>query len=377
MPLSVELLRDVVGRISSVLDGAVPVTAQEDRSAMVLKEPYGVIMGIIPWNAPVNLGFRAVAYAIAAGNTCILKGSELSPRCFWAIGRVFTDAGLPPGVLNVLFHRFEDAAEVTSFLIKHPYVKKINFTGSPRMGRIIAEQAGRALKPCLMELGGKSPALILADADLKEAAKAVAIGAFVHSGQICMSTERIIVDSSIMEPFAAELKSVVEKMWPTHGDAAILINDAAVEKNKMLVREAVTNGAEILTGEIESVGSGANGNRMRPIVLRGVKDGMQIYHMESFGPTVSLLTAGSEAEAVELANSSEYGLSASIFTADLKKGLALAKKLESGAVHINAMTVHDEVGLPHGGVKVSGWGRFNSNAGLEEFLKTKTVTWLN
>ena len=152
-------------------------------------------------NAPYILGLRSVIYALAGGNTCILKGSELSPRCFWAIGTALNEAGLPAGALNVLYHQPKDAAQITTALIEHPAIKKVNFTGSTAVGRIIAQTAGKNLKPVLMELGGKASAIVLDDADLKKAATQCALGAFLHSGQICMATERILVHKDIKAQF--------------------------------------------------------------------------------------------------------------------------------------------------------------------------------
>jgi acyl-CoA reductase-like NAD-dependent aldehyde dehydrogenase len=172
---------------------------------MVLKEPYGVVVGIAPWNATFILGFRAVTYALAAGNTVVFKASEVSPRSLGVVGTVFREAGLPDGVLNVIQHAPEDAPAVTKALIEHPAIKKINFTGSTAVGRIIAELAGKNLKPVLLELGGKAPAIALDDADLPMAARACAMGAFLHSGQICMSTERIVVEKGISAKFADEV----------------------------------------------------------------------------------------------------------------------------------------------------------------------------
>ena len=372
VPFGVEMLKDVAGRIVTCMPGSIPATAEEGKNALVLKEPYGVVLGIAPWNAPYVLGIRAVVSAIAGGNTCILKGSELSPRCWWAIGNILTEAGLPDGVLNVLVHRTEDAPEVTKTLIEHPAVRKVSFTGSTATGKIIAELAGKALKPVLLELGGKAPAIVLKDAYLVKAAKCVATGGLLHSGQICMSTERVIVEESVAEEFGKLLKQAVEDMGK---NAMVLINNAGVEKNQSLVKDAVSKGGKVLIGDVDF--EEESETRMRPIVVQGVEKGMDLFHTESFGPTFSLFTVKSEDAAIELANDTEYGLSSSLFTKDLAKGFRIAKRIESGAVHINAMSVHDEPLLPHGGVKMSGFGRFNASEGIEEFLKKKTVTWMD
>jgi acyl-CoA reductase-like NAD-dependent aldehyde dehydrogenase len=325
-------------------------------------------------NAAYILGVRSISYAIAAGNTAVLKAPEFSPRCSWAIGSVFKEAGFPDGVLNVIAHRPEDAPEVTKALIEHPSIKKINFTGSTVVGKIIAELAGKNLKPVLLELGGKAPAIIMPDANLKEAAQACAVGAFLHSGQICMSTERVIVHKDISAAFASEFKAAVEGMYPVDQDAPVLINAGGVAKNKKLLQDATGKGAKLLNGDIDT--KEATNTRMRPIVIQGVTKDMDLYYTESFGPTVSYIEFSDEEEALAIANDTEYGLSSSIFTQDLRTGLRMARQIESGAVHINNMTVHDETALPHGGMKASGFGRFGS-CGLDEWLRTKSVTFNN
>ncbi|KAH7131739.1 aldehyde dehydrogenase domain-containing protein [Dactylonectria estremocensis] len=375
IPQTIETLKEVAGKISSIY-GAVPTGFLEGSNALILKEPYGVILAIAPWNAPYILGVRSIAYALATGNTCILKGSELSPRCYWAIGDLFTQAGLPAGCLNVLYHQPSDAAEITSALIQHPAIRKINFTGSTRVGEIIAQTAGKFLKPCLLELGGKASAIVLEDANIELAAMQCAQGAFLHSGQICMSTERILVHHRIFEQFKSALQKAQDNIAPGSEPALVLAMSAGVEKNRRLIAQASSAGAEIITREKPSSGNGGQDkHRLSPTIVSGVDRTMDIYYEESFGPTVSLIRVKSEEEAISIANDTEYGLSSAIFSEDLRRALNIAKELESGAVHINSMTVHDNLVLPHGGVKASGWGRFNAQWGLEEFLKTKTITF--
>ncbi|KAJ5236505.1 hypothetical protein N7489_006596 [Penicillium chrysogenum] len=360
------------GRISTI-EGVVPNVSQEGEGAIVYKEPYGVILSIAPWNAPFILGTRAVALPLAAGNTVVLKGSELSPKCFWALGDIFRQAGLPAGCLNVVFHQPSDAPAVTNALIAHQAVRKVNFTGSTMVGSIIASTAGKYIKPVLLELGGKASAIVLDDANLDKAAMNCAIGSFMHSGQICMSTERIIVQRSIADEFRQKLAETAEKLFGKDAPALFLVNAAGVAKNKKLVTDAVSRGATLLFGDAnasESVNTG-----MRPIVVEGVTKEMDMYATESFGPTVSLMVVDTEDDAIALANDTEYGLTAALYTNNLFRGLRVAKQIESGAVHINSMTVHDESVLPHGGWKSSGFGRFGGVSGYDEFLQTKTVTW--
>ncbi|CAG8042190.1 unnamed protein product [Penicillium olsonii] len=370
--MGVNFIKDFAGRIPTI-EGVVPNINREGEGAIVYKEPYGVILSIAPWNAPYILGVRAVALPLAAGNTVVFKGSELSPKCFWVLGDIFRQAGLPAGCLNVIFNQTADAPAVTNALIAHPSVRKVNFTGSTMVGSIIASTAGKYIKPVLLELGGKASAVVLDDADLDKAAMNCAIGSFMHSGQICMSTERIVVQRGIADAFRQKLAETAEKLFGKDAPALVLVNAAAVAKNKKLVGDAVSRGADVLFGDAnanESIDTG-----MRPVIVENVTKEMDLYATESFGPTVSLITVDTEDEAIALANDTEYGLTASVFTSNLFRGLRVAKQIDSGAVHINAMTVHDEPVLPHGGWKSSGFGRFGGTSGYDEFLQTKTVTW--
>ncbi|KAJ5444215.1 Vanillin dehydrogenase [Penicillium daleae] len=371
--LGVSFIKDFAARISTI-EGVVPNVTVDGEGAMVYKEPYGVILSIAPWNAPFILGMRAVALPLAAGNTVVLKGSELSPKCFWALGDIFRQAGLPAGCLNVVFHQTSDAAAVTTALIAHPAVRKVNFTGSTNVGSIIASTAGKYIKPVLLELGGKASAIVLDDADLDKAALSCALGSFLHSGQICMSTERIVVQRAIADQFRQKLVANAEQLFGKDAPAQSLVNAAAVTKNKKLVSDAVSRGANVLFGDA-SANESVN-TCMRPIIVDGVTKEMDLYATESFGPTVSLIVVDTEDEAIAVANDTEYGLTGAVFTQNLFRGLRVAKQIESGAVHINSLTVHDEPGLPHGGWKSSGFGRFGGATGYDEFLQTKTVTWM-
>ncbi|KAJ5140844.1 Aldehyde dehydrogenase N-terminal [Penicillium atrosanguineum] len=376
VPLAIRMLRDVASRITSIC-GSVPIVEAEGQSAIVFKEPMGVILGIVPWNAPYVFGIRSAACALAAGNTTILKSSELTPRCYWAIGRAFEDAGLPAGCLNVLHCRPQDAAEVVNAIIEHPAVRKINFTGSTAVGRKVARTCGQNLKPCLMELGGKNSSIVCADADLTTAVQGVLAGAFLNSGQICMATDRILVHSSIAPAFTEALKSALTSGTDTSSLPPTLVNTASKARVEALMSSAVTSGAHFISGSAKTNVPADAGVRLAPAILGGVKEDMAVWQEEAFASVAACMVFESEDEAIRLANSSGYGLSASVFTEDLRRGLAMAKRIQSGAVHINSMTIHDEPVLPHGGVKNSGWGRFNAAEGLNEFLSTKSVTWMD
>ncbi|PYH43279.1 aldehyde dehydrogenase [Aspergillus saccharolyticus JOP 1030-1] len=369
--LGVGFLKDFAALIPSI-EGTIPAVNGE--SAMVFKQPYGVVLGIAPWNAPYILGVRAVALPLAAGNTTILKGSELAPKCFWAIGDIFREAGLPAGCVNVVYHQTSDAAAVTTALIAHSAVRKINFTGSTVVGSIIASTAGKYVKPVLLELGGKASAIVLDDANLEKAAMCCAMGAFLHSGQICMSTERIVVQRSIADRFKQLVAEASEKVFGKHAPPLGLVNSAAVNKNKSLVEDALSKGANLIYGEPQNIVP--NSRSMRPVIVGDVTKNMDLYATESFGPTVSLIVVDTEDEAVALANDTEYGLTSAVFTNNLFRGLRVARQIEAGAVHINSLTVHDEPVLPHGGWKSSGYGRFGGVGGYDEWLQTKTVTWV-
>lgn len=349
---TVENLRDVAGRAANIT-GAIPPTGTPGQAALVFKEPYGVVLGIAPWNAPFILGVRAFLYALAAGNTVVLKGSELAPRTFWALGSVMREAGLPDGVLSVLYHRAEDAVGVTNALIESPLVRKVNFTGSTAVGAIIAAKAGQELKPVLMELGGKASAIVCDDADLAPAAFQVALGAFLHAGQICMATERILVHRAVLDAFAQALTDAAAKIYAPDADAPVLIARAGVEKNQRLLADAARKGARVLYGDVGA--KEASAHRIRPVVVADVRPEMEIFYTESFGPTVSLIAVDDDEQAVKIANDTEYGLSGAVFTRSLARGLRIAREVDSGAVHVNSMSVHDEALLPHGGVKKSGW----------------------
>ena len=288
------------------------------------------------------------------------------------LAQVLLEAGLPPGVMNLIYVQPKDAADVTTALIEHPAIKKVNFTGSTAVGSIIAATAGKNLKPVLMELGGKASAIVCEDADIQKAALQCALGAFLHSGQICMSTERILVSSKALEAFRPALQEKVSQVFPAHAPA-VLVQSAAVDKNKRLIADAVAKGAKVVHGDPAK--EEISRTRMAPIVVEGTAKGMDLFYTESFGPSVSLIPFESDEDAIAMANDTDYGLSGAIFTESLARGLKIARAVETGAIHINSMSIHDEAALPHGGAKKSGWGRFNGKWGLNEFLRLKTITY--
>ncbi|WP_369061837.1 aldehyde dehydrogenase [Caulobacter sp. 73W] len=341
--------------------------------AMAVREPVGVIVGIAPWNAPIILGVRAVAMPLACGNTVVLKASEQCPRTHALIIEAFAEAGLGDGVVNLVTNAPKDAGEVVGALIDHEAVRRINFTGSTAVGRIIAKRAAEHLKPVLLELGGKAPMIVLEDADLDEAVKAAAFGAFMNQGQICMSTERIIVVEAVAEAFVEKFKAKVATMAvgdPREGKTPLgaVVDAKTVAHVESLVADAVAGGA------VQVNGGRADGVLMPATVIDKVTPSMKLFRDESFGPVVGVIRARDEAHAIALANDTEYGLSAAVFTKDTARGLRVARQIKSGICHVNGPTVHDEAQMPFGGVKASGYGRFGGRAGIESFTELRWIT---
>ncbi|MCJ2180979.1 aldehyde dehydrogenase [Novosphingobium album (ex Hu et al. 2023)] len=341
--------------------------------AMAISEPFGVVLGIAPWNAPIILGVRAIAVPLACGNAVVLKASEQCPRTHALIIEAFSEAGFPDGVVNVVTNAPEAAAEVVGALIDASEIKHINFTGSTGVGRIIAMRAAQHLKPCLLELGGKAPLVVLEDADLDEAVKAAAFGAFMNQGQICMSTERIIVVDAIAEVFVAKFAEKANSMAtgdPREGKTPLgaVVDLKTVKHVNALVGDAVAKGAKVLSG------GAAESVLMPATVVDGVTEAMDLYRDESFGPVVAVIRARDEAHAIELANDTEYGLSAAVFTRDTVRGLDVARQIKSGICHVNGPTVHDEAQMPFGGMGASGYGRFGGRQGIDSFTQTRWIT---
>jgi vanillin dehydrogenase len=371
--LAAGMLREAAA-MTTQIGGEVVPSDVPGNLAMAVRQPAGVVLGIAPWNAPIILGVRAVAMPLACGNTVILKASEVCPATHRLIATTLRDAGLGEGVINCVTHDAKDAEKVADALISHPAVKRVNFTGSTRVGKILAAIAAKYLKPIVVELGGKAPLIVLDDADVDAAVNATVFGAFAHSGQICMSTERVIAHEKIADEFASKLAKRVGSLPsgdPRKGEVVLgsVIGKPTVERVQRLVDDAVKAGAKVLVGS-----EAPNGTLMKGIVVDHVTPKMDLFREESFGPQVSITRVKSAEEAVKLANDTEYGLSAAIFTRDVAKGLELAKQIDTGICHINGPTVHDEAQMPFGGVKGSGYGRFGGKAGIDAFTELRWIT---
>jgi benzaldehyde dehydrogenase (NAD) len=370
--LAVSIVKEAAS-LTTQINGEVIPSDKPGQLSMGLREPVGVILGIAPWNAPIILGVRSIAVPLACGNTVIFKGSEQCPRTHYLIASAFMEAGLGDGVVNFVCNTPEDAGEIVGALIDHPEVRRINFTGSSNVGRIIAQRAATNLKPVLLELGGKAPLLVLEDADLDAAVDAAAFGAFMNQGQICMSTERVIVVDAIADDFLAKFKAKVDQLAvgdPAEGKTPLgaVVHQQSVDHVESLIADALDKGATRLCG------GDANGVLMPANVVSEVTTNMRIYSEESFGPVVGVIRAKDEEEAINIANDSEYGLSSAVFTRDIARGLQVARKIKSGICHVNGPTVQDQAQIPFGGVKNSGYGRFGGKAGIDAFTELRWIT---
>jgi len=368
-----EKLRFAAGAAYQGLAGEVIPSDSPSRTMIAIRRPAGVVASLVPWNAPVLLVGASVPAALVLGNTVVIKASEQTPRTHGLVATCFADAGFPAGVVNLITNAPENAGGVVEALIAHPSVRRVHFTGSTRVGRIIAEKAGTYLKRAVLELGGKAPCIILPDADLDRAVSAAAFGSFANSGQGRLSTERIIVDKSIAAEFCRRLVAVAKTI--VYGDprnsATVLgpvINGAAIKRLTELVEDAVASGAQLLAG------GKAEGPCFAPTVLSGVTSAMRIYQEESFGPLASVVIVDGPEEALRVANDNDYGLSSAIFSRDVTLALDLAKRLNAGMSHINGTTLDDEAQIPFGGVKDSGYGRSGGAIGIEELTELHWIT---
>ena len=342
--------------------------------AMGVRQPAGVVVGIAPWNAPIILGVRSIAMPLACGNTVVMKGSEACPRTHQLIVQSFVDAGFPAGVVNYVTNAPADAAAVVEAMVAHPAVRRVNFTGSTRVGKVIAQTCAKHLKPVLLELGGKAPFVVLDDADLDDAVNGAAFGAFANSGQICMSTERIVVDAKVADDFVARLAKKAQALPlgdPRGKDPVVLgsvVGMGTVEHCNALVDDALAKGAKLVCG------GKADNTLMPATLLDHVTPEMRIYHEETFGPVKAIVRVDGVDAAVDCANDNEYGLSAAVYGRDVARAFNVARRIESGICHVNAPTVHDEAQMPFGGVKGSGFGRFGGQAAIAEFTDLRWIT---
>ncbi|WP_175747293.1 aldehyde dehydrogenase [Burkholderia pyrrocinia] len=370
--LAADGLREAAAMITQISGEVIPSDVPGSL-ALGVRQAAGVVLGIAPWNAPVILGVRAIALPLACGNTVVLKGSETCPATHGLIIEALQDAGLPRGVVNFVTNAPANAGDIVETIIAEPAVRRVNFTGSTRVGRIVATQCAKYLKPSVLELGGKAPFLVLHDADIEAAVQGAAFGAFANSGQICMSTERIVVDTKIADEFVARLAEKARSLPlgdPREGTAVLgsVVDMATVRRCNDLIDDALAKGATLVCG------GKAETTLMPATLLDHVTADMHIYREESFGPVKAIVRVNGDEEAIACANDNEYGLSAAVFSRDVARALTVAKRIESGLCHVNGPTVHDEAQMPFGGMKSSGFGHFGGKAGIAEFTDLRWIT---
>jgi aldehyde dehydrogenase (NAD+) len=367
---AIECLRVAAGCVRRPSGDTFPASAA-GQVGMTIRQPLGVIAGIAPFNSPFLLTMKKVAFALAAGNTFVLKPSELTPLSGLKIAEIFHEAGLPPGVLNVIPG---PAALIGERFCGDPRVKMVTFTGSVKVGRHLAAECGRAMKRVTLEMGGKNPLVVLKDADLDYAVDAAAFGIFFHQGQVCMASSRIIVEAPLydafLERFVAKARTI--RVGDPRDPATVigpLIRPQQCDFIAAQITDALQKGATLCCGGTHQ------GPYFAATVLAGVTPAMDLYGTESFGPVTSVLCAADYEHALELANDTRAGLSSALVTNDMQKALDFALRAEVGMVHINDTTISDEPHIDFGGVKDSGFGREGGMASIAEMTEVKWITF--
>ncbi|TFY67393.1 hypothetical protein EVJ58_g1663 [Rhodofomes roseus] len=339
-----------------------------------VRRAMGVIYAISPWNVPLALTIRACAVPIVCGNTVVLKTSESSPRSQTLVAELLHEAGLPSGVLNIISTRRVDSPPRSAEIIAHPAVRKINFTGSSVVAKSLATEAAKWLKPCVFELGGKAPVVVLEDADIDRAARAITSSALMNSGQICMSTERVIVMRKVAPALIQALKTHFQKLKAGGPGLPLsaLFTEASAQRFMGLLDDAVAKGAKLLLGD-----KAREGSVVQPHILTDVTSDMRIWNEESFAPNIIVHSVDTIDEAVEYANKSDYSLMAAVWTKDVYNAYETAGRIHSGTVNINGPTVHTEMGTAGNGVGSlrglggdSGYGHF----GVEDFTYIRVLS---
>jgi vanillin dehydrogenase len=366
---TVNMLRAVSGEARRIQGSVIPADVPGMMS-IAIRRPLGVVAGIAPFNFPIILATKKVCLALAAGNTFVLKPSEETSLIGLKIAEIFQKAGLPPGVLNVVPG---DGPTVGPVLINDPRVRLISFTGSTAVGKMIAAECAKQGKKVILELGGKSPLIVLKDADVDYAVSTACFGIFIHQGQICMAGSRIIVEAPIydafLERFVVKAKTLqVGDPRDPHTVIGPLIRTSQCALIDGKIKESVAAGARVL------IGGTHEGNFYHPTVIADVGPGMPAFRDELFGPVAAVVRAENPDHALKLANDTAYGLSSAVLTNDLQLAMKFALDLEAGMVHINGPTVHDEATVPFGGVKDSGNGREGGHWSMDELTETKWIT---
>lgn len=371
--LTAQLFREAAGLATQIQGETIP-TDKPGAFSFTFRTPAGVVFSMAPWNGTGVLAARAIAYPLVCGNTVVFRASEFSPMTHQIISEVLIEAGLPEGVLNFISTTPEDADSVVEAIVAHPMVRRVNFTGSTNVGRIIAQKAAKHLKPVLLELGGKAPQVVLDDADIDGAVNAAVFGAFMYQGQICMSTERFVVDESIADEFVkkfaerARTLPAGDPMTDPNVIVGPMIRPESGDRINKMITDALAKGAEVIAG------GPALGAAMPATIVDKVKPGMDIYDLETFGPITTIVRVKGVDEAIRVANDTDYGLAAAVFGKDSTRALQVALQIDAGHVHVNGATVQNEAQAPYGGMKSSGYGRFDGRGVINEFTDLKWVT---
>lgn len=358
-----------------LLEGELPTPRQQSLLTLSRYEPLGVVAAITPWNSPIASEMQKIAPAIAAGNAVILKPAEATPLMALELGRIFEQAGLPAGLLSVLPGK---GAVIGDALARHPGVRKIAFTGGTTTGRYLAQVAAEKLIPISLELGGKSPTIVLEDADIEQAARGICYGIFSSAGQACIAGSRLFVHDSLYEPLMARLLALTRGLRIGHPFAeGIHIGPLIDERHRRRVQEYVAlakreGGRVLCGGEIPTDPALAAGSYFLPTIVEGLSNGARACREEIFGPVLAAMPFSDEAELIGLANDSVYGLAAGIWTRDCGRALRLSEQLEAGTVWINTYKVF-AVSTPFGGFKESGLGREKGIQGLKAWMQQKSI----
>lgn len=355
------------------VSGEILPSAKPGETSRVYREPVGVIGIISPWNFPFHLTMRSLAPALALGNTAVLKPASNTPVTGGLLcAKIFEEAGVPAGVFSVVVG---SGSVIGDHFVEHPVPSFISFTGSSAVGKRIGQKSlsGEKIKKVALELGGNSPLIILDDADIDKAVEAAVMGRFLHSGQICMSTNRVIVDQKVHDEFVAKLLPAVKRLKVGDPDRPDTLIGPIIDKEQLKsvtnkLQKAIEDGADVL------LGGDIMGNIIPPYILDHVDPEWEIAKEEIFGPVLPIITAKDENDALRLANDTQYGLSSSVFTRSFGRGLCFARGIRAGMTHINDITVDDQVNAPFGGEKNSGIGRFNGNWIVEEFTSLHWIT---
>ena len=362
-------MRGAAGMVRTATGKTIPSDVP-GRISMSIRAPLGVVAAITPFNVPLIKGVRLTANPLALGNTVVLLCSEEAPIISGMLAKVYEDAGFPAGTFNLVTGYGVDIGDA---LTGHPDVAMVTFTGSSRVGKHIQSICARDNKRVTLELGGKSPMVVLADANIQKAVAAGSMGIFTYQGQVCMGNSRIYVEESVYDEFVKKFVEFVSKLGA--GDLRspeTVIGPIISERQRRRVQDhildAVQNGAQLLTG------GKWHGNRMEPTVLAGVKEGMLCARDETFGPVVSVYSVSTYEEALRLANDSNYGLSSAIFTSNIDRALHFAQHVEAGMCHINTSALQDEAHVPFGGTGDSGFGKEGTEADIEAMSDLKWVT---